>query len=246
MVAEVTIAERWLAVAGYEGFYLVSDFGRVRSVDRTITGSDGRVRHWPGRVLRSYTNSAGYPSLRLCRNGSSRLMRVHLLVLTAFVGPCPPGMQARHGPEGAGVARLANLVWGTPAENMADKLRDGTSNRGERHGFAKLTAAAVSECRMRATAGERMSDLAREFGVKPGTMQNALTGTNWSHVPTAPIVVRGGRGENSWNAKLTWAQVAEIRRRYANGEIQRMIAADYGVRREAIGKIVRGERWCLP
>ncbi len=45
------------------------------------------------------------------------------------------------------------------------------------------------------------------------------------------------------SAKLTTAQVKEIRRRYANGEIQMDLADEYGVTQAAISNIVRAKSW---
>jgi hypothetical protein len=50
-------------------------------------------------------------------------------------------------------------------------------------------------------------------------------------------------GEHNPHAKLTSEQVAEIRRLSVNGMFQRQIAECFGVRREAISKIVLGKRW---
>jgi hypothetical protein len=93
-------------------------------------------------------------------------------------------MQARHGPAGKFVNHWPeNLRWGTPAENMADKLRDGTHNRGERHSNAKLTAADVLECRRRyAAGGINQRALAAEFGVCVMTMNLAIRGQTWGHL----------------------------------------------------------------
>lgn len=70
-------------------------------------------------------------------------------------------------------------------------------------------------------------------------------GTNADNVAdkTAKGRGRGGRGEAHRNAKLTADQVREIRELAASGLTQREIAARYGVRHTAIGKILRGERW---
>ena len=52
------------------------------------------------------------------------------------------------------------------------------------------------------------------------------------------------RGEDSVTSKLRESQVAEIRSRYADGGVSQMeLAAEFGVQRGTIGKIVRGERW---
>jgi hypothetical protein len=51
------------------------------------------------------------------------------------------------------------------------------------------------------------------------------------------------RGEQSGGAKLSAAQVQEIRRRYLEGEFQTDLAADFGIKQAQISRIVRGESW---
>ena len=50
--------------------------------------------------------------------------RVHRMVLEAFVGPCPEGMQCRHLNDVKNDNRLNNLAWGTRKENSADAIRN--------------------------------------------------------------------------------------------------------------------------
>lgn len=54
---------------------------------------------------------------------------------------------------------------------------------------------------------------------------------------------RGARGERVGSSKLTKDQVAEIRRRLATGEFQRLIAADFGVSQVTISHIALGKKW---
>lgn len=54
---------------------------------------------------------------------------------------------------------------------------------GEAHPQAILTEAIVLEARTRAAAGERISDLARDFGVKYDTLFSAVRGMSWKHLP---------------------------------------------------------------
>jgi hypothetical protein len=175
----VTIPERWLPVTGWEGLYEVSDLGRVRSLrHRTTSGMRG------GRMLKPHLNPRGYLVVELKRSGERRTCQVHRLVLEAFTGSCPPGMEGRHGPGGKLDNRASQLCWGTQSENYGpDRVRDGTSNRGERCGTAKLTAAIVAECRQRHAAGQTQSILMREFGVTSATMSRAITGKAWAHLP---------------------------------------------------------------
>lgn len=122
----MTDVERWLPVVGFEGSYEVSDHGRVRGLDR-IGAAGQRVA---GRVLTPTPNSHGYPAVTLYGNGLRRVGKVHRLVLEAFVGPCPDGMEACHGPDRDQTNnRLSNLRWGTSSENNFDRVRHGTHPR---------------------------------------------------------------------------------------------------------------------
>lgn len=62
------------------------------------------------------------------------------------------------------------------------------------------------------------------------------------------VAARGGkhwapRGEAHPHAKLTEAQVADIRTRHAAGTMQRVLADEYGVSQPNISYIVRGKKW---
>ncbi|WP_363316519.1 NUMOD4 motif-containing HNH endonuclease [uncultured Microbacterium sp.] len=124
----MSVNERWLPIAGYEGIYEVSARGGVRSLDRI--GPTGRKV--PGRTLRPTVNASGYPAVVLYRDGAARKLYVHRIVLSAFVGPCPEGMEALHGPSGQGDPALSNLRWGTHAENVADTIADGNHNQARK------------------------------------------------------------------------------------------------------------------
>lgn len=133
MIDAVIPGERWVPVVGYQDYYEVSDLGRVRGVDRVVpnprTGSQ-RVR---GRILKQGRHPKGYPQVHLQANGIDRSQPVHRIVTAAFLGPCPPGQEVRHGPSGQLDNRLTNLSYGTRRENHQDQRRDGTkpqSNRG--------------------------------------------------------------------------------------------------------------------
>lgn len=112
--------ERWLPIPGYEGSYEVSDLGKVRSLDR-ITNDGKRVR---GCVLKPFTMPSGHLRVGLSP-GQGRTRKVHRLVLEAFVGPCPPEMEALHRNGIPGDCRLTNLRWGTKSDNARDQITHG-------------------------------------------------------------------------------------------------------------------------
>jgi hypothetical protein len=121
--------------------------------------------------------------LDLYRDGKKHRRYIHRLVLEAFVGPCPEGMEARHFPDrDPANNQLGNLSWASPKTNQADRVVHGTSNRGERHGMVKLTESKVREIRSRVLAGERQSNLVRELGVSPMTINDIVKFRTWRHV----------------------------------------------------------------
>lgn len=77
-----------------------------------------------GRILQ-LNMSNGRPMVALSVNGKARRTGVGPLVLEAFVGPRPPGMDCCHWDDVPTNNVLGNLRWATPAANTADKLRNG-------------------------------------------------------------------------------------------------------------------------
>ena len=80
--------EIWKDVVGYEGYYQVSNFGNIRSVDRVIYSDKlhiGTKRKLDGKMLKPYVNAHGYLALTLTKNGKEKSLRVHRLVAEAFI-----------------------------------------------------------------------------------------------------------------------------------------------------------------
>jgi hypothetical protein len=118
-------AERWRPVVGYEGFYEVSDLGRVRSLPHWRRSKANSRSFHAGRLLRLPIASGGYPQAHLSMDGRTRCIHVHRLVAAAFIGGCPDGQLVRHLDGDPANNVLANLSYGTPHENQLDKVRHG-------------------------------------------------------------------------------------------------------------------------
>ena len=122
--------EKWLPVAGYEGYYEVSDMGRVRSVRRSVEFRDGRSRTYEAQIRRLTPQAPyGHLTVGLKRGGSRVTVRVHRLVLESFIGPCPEGMEGCHNDGDSSNNRLSNLRWDTSSANKQDMIRHGTNHR---------------------------------------------------------------------------------------------------------------------
>lgn len=102
--------EIWKSIPGYEG-YEVSNMGQVRSF-RGL----GRPR-----ILKPSVNRDGYTMVHL--SGSTSPVFIHRLVMLAFEGPCPEGLEVCHGDHNRSNNHLDNLKYDTHQENMKDAAK---------------------------------------------------------------------------------------------------------------------------
>lgn len=174
------IVEQWRPVVGYEGFYEVSDQGRVRSLDRLIAtprAKSGFARR-KGRIMATIgLNSQRYLFVRPCKGGQPESKAVHRVVLEAFSGPCPEGMEAAHNNGNSFDNRISNLRWDTKSRNNQDKWLHGTQQYGEAHPNSKLTEQDVKAIR---ASTESYQKLAHSYGVHKSTISFIKTKRNWN------------------------------------------------------------------
>jgi hypothetical protein len=116
----------------------VSTYGGVKSLKYfSHTGKVG--------TLKQNRSKLGYLSVALYKNGKIKRLSTHRLVLEAFMGQCPNGMECAHNDGNKQNNKLKNLRWDTPSNNHGDKLKHGTWQGGENNGSAKLTWSAVKK-----------------------------------------------------------------------------------------------------
>jgi NUMOD4 motif/HNH endonuclease/IrrE N-terminal-like domain len=188
-VTELVIEKEWRSVVGWEGYYEVSNYGEVKSIARTCqTGRKYGLRQVKEHILEGWLGRGGYRLVDLFGNGKRATFRVHTLVLAAFIGPRPPGMECRHLNGNRTDNRLINLAWGTPQENHDDKRLHGTDNRGERSGSVKLTEWDVLfRVPFLLYRGFSRGEIAQRLGVKKPTIGSIISRKNWSWIHNEPI-----------------------------------------------------------
>lgn len=173
--------ELWRPVRGFEGYYEVSDQGRVK---RVVGGPGTRV----GTTLKQWTAKSGYCYAELTKNGKPQKYRVHRLVLRAFKRPMRAEQtDTRHLNGIPYDNRLCNLEFGTTAENYADRVLHGTILYGARNPCAKLTEIQVREIRARCIT-EKIThrELARQYGVSRSLINKIVRREIWNHLTTTP------------------------------------------------------------
>lgn len=157
-------------IVGWEGLYSICPVGHVRS-------------HRSHRWMRDAIASHGYSNYVISRPGIRLCFLTHRAVYEAHVGPIPAGMDINHINGVKTDNRVENLEVLSRRENMAHAVRIGIfSSKGERHGMAKLTDAAVIDILARRAKGERVKDIAAIHGVRPASVGAVLHGRLWTHV----------------------------------------------------------------
>lgn len=130
--------EIWKCIKDYEGLYMVSNCGRVKSFDRWVKGRNGSVRLIKGRILKPVTNTFGYLQVGLFKNGKVKAFTVHRLVAEAFL-PNPHNYPCvNHKDENKQNNNVSNLEWctaqynntyGTRIERVAEKTTNGKCSK---------------------------------------------------------------------------------------------------------------------
>lgn len=181
--------EIWKDIEGYEGYYQVSNRGRVRSLDRENTKpSNGQVCSIKGRVRRLMRTPRGYDYMFLSKGGKKKGIFVHRLVAHAFCDGYADGLVVNHIDCVTHNNIPSNLEWVTRGENNKHSFRTGRRNhRGEKGGRSKLQNADALEIRKLYNEGMKQADIARKYGINPTSIWKIVTGRTYNSGTSNPI-----------------------------------------------------------
>lgn len=167
-------------VPGYSG-WAVSRSGVVMSCKRFGHGHTWGAWHYLKLQKRRPTPKDAfyiYVGIRTSSTSTTRV-RVHRLVLAAFVGPCPDGKEGCHNNGKSTDNRLTNLRWGTPVSNSADQRRHGTIRVGAKRPGSKLTDSVVMKI---IESSSSVTVLADRYGVSESLVYKIRSRKKWKHV----------------------------------------------------------------
>lgn len=145
--------EIWKDVLGYEGLYMVSSIGRVKSVKTGLIRKHSDDRH-------------GYKHIALCKNGRYKTKYIHRLVVEAFIGAIPKGLEVNHKDEDKSNNTLDNLEICTAAHNI--------EYSSAKHYIATHESGEVVEV-------FNLNKFCREHGLHPGSMYRVAQGKRSRH-----------------------------------------------------------------
>lgn len=121
-----SMQEEWRDVVGYEGFYQVSNLGRVRSVDRQQEVLwKGKKVYKPikGRVIAQTKQNGGYLMANLSANGKRKECTVHRLVAMSFLDNPNKLKEVNHKDGNKENNNVSNLEWCSRSDNLKHRAR---------------------------------------------------------------------------------------------------------------------------
>lgn len=163
--------EIWKDIEGYEGFYQVSNLGRIKSLEKNIKrispkGNEYTVKY-PEKMLKQYGNHRGYLITQLSKSGKSESCLVHRIVAQAFIPNYEDKAQINHKNCNKQDNRIENLEWVTNNENRLHAMKNGLCKglKGKENPNSKKVNQYDLNGKL-LKQWECMSDIARYYKVK--------------------------------------------------------------------------------
>lgn len=131
--------EIWKNINGYEGYYQVSNLGRIKSIERDVYKSNGKIHlHKKERIKKPKHTKDGYLSVTLSVNSHDKTFTVHSLVANAFITKpqSNESLEINHIDTNRKNNVVSNLEWVTHAQNVKHSAILGKyrNNSGEKNG----------------------------------------------------------------------------------------------------------------
>ena len=162
------MTEIWKDVLGYEGLYQISNFGRVKSLPRTV-----RKRHGTGvrkeKILQGGIYPNGYKFVCLCESGEKKMKMIHRLVAEAFISNPLNFPTVNHIDGNKLNNHVENLEWCTQGENLKHAIEIGLVESQ-----CKIRRNVTVECGEHIVTFKTMSDCSKFFGFGRGWLNGQI------------------------------------------------------------------------
>lgn len=165
--------EIWRPVKNYEGYYEISNLGRLISLNYRKNGS----KHF----LKTNINSNGYEQVRLNVNKIGKNKKIHRLVAESFIENTDNKKCVNHKDSNRCNNRLDNLEWCTHSENTIHGFKNNSIFRpsGEDCKISKLNNKNVIEI-FKSIKSHRQ--LAKDYGVTKSTITLIKSKKTWKQI----------------------------------------------------------------
>jgi hypothetical protein len=173
--------EIWKDIPGYEGYYQISNLGRVKGLPRPKRLSSGGFTMLVETIKKPHYQSDGYLQIGLSKDGKKGSFLLHRLVGFAFLEG-DQSLEINHKDFNRDNCRADNLEWATRVENVDYSQRNKRYEGKYFRGLAKLSPEQVIEIRTigrlipRKTLAERYAVTCQTIGaIIRGLHHNGVT-----------------------------------------------------------------------
>lgn len=220
--------EIWKVIDGYEGYYEVSNQGRVRSVNRQIT-CNGVTMLRKSQIRLPGKKEEGYLYVALSKEGVVQTEYIHRLVAISFLeGRTEERSQVNHKNFIKSDNRVENLEWCSALENMEHFIKSGRAQ--------KLSKEDIDMIIMAAEKGTPKKEIAKTFNLSNNTIHKILKGEIYRD-PSREYPI------GKIKRKLSPDEAEAIFRDRLEGKSLVEIAKKYNIDGSTVSRIANGSRW---
>jgi hypothetical protein len=180
--------EIWKDVVDFEGFYQVSNLGRVQSCDRIVVRNGQGDMNMKGKMMAKYQSTFGYCPISLYKDGKCKKTMVHIVVAHAFIGERPLKNDINHIDGDKSNNSVSNLEYCTRSENMIHAFQSGlckNTNKKQKTGFNAVKWMVMNE--ETGIFYESIAEAARAHCVGVGRLEKQLKGIRVKNLPFVRI-----------------------------------------------------------
>lgn len=183
LIEYFNLDEYWLPIEGYENFYEVSNWGRIKSLEKIVSYNNGQMRLYEEKILK-LNPSNGYRTISLVKEKIKTTAMVHRLVGLAFIPNPDDKPFINHEDGDRSNNYYLNLSWSTNSENQLHSYNvlGNKAVRGEDNGASKLSSMAVHFIRNLYATGISQNEIGSQFGVCQEAVRKIVYKKTWAHV----------------------------------------------------------------
>ena len=170
--------EKWINIKGYEGIYMVSNLGNIKSLNRIINNRWGNFIK-SGNIIKKFYDDYGYHKVNLYKNFIIKQFFVHKLVVENFTNNKTSFTnQVNHIDRNKINNNILNLEVCSPIENIR---KSRINQKGEQKPNSRLKDKDVRE--IRSLKGiMTITELAYKFKCGRTTIWQSQSGQQWKHI----------------------------------------------------------------
>lgn len=233
--------EIWKDVPDYEGYYQVSNLGRVKSLDRYYYDKNGVKYRKTGKFLAIRQNPKGYSIVFLYKNDDRQCKTLHSIVMRTFVGDRPSSKtQINHIDCNKQNNCVSNLEYCTGKENVRHAVKNNRfrSSKGSANNLAKLHDDDVLIILERLMKNESTFSIGESYGVKRGAIRDIANNKSFVNVERPHWFVNPLKRKNPLNE-----QQKEVARQMIKNGVRKVdIAAALNVPAMTISNLARHKK----